>query len=74
MKDEDIRHGKKTGESPGTAAEIQDLECSRLVRGVRRVQRELTRILPALRGVRIAIQRSMAMATTMYVDERIEKL
>jgi hypothetical protein len=34
----------------------------------------LTRICPAFNGVTIAIQRSMAIATTIYVDERIEKL
>jgi hypothetical protein len=35
---------------------------------------KLTRIFLAFNGVTIAIQRSMAIATTIYVDERIEKL
>jgi hypothetical protein len=38
------------------------------------VMEKLTRIFPAFNGVTIAIQRSIAIATTIYVDERIEKL
>jgi hypothetical protein len=36
--------------------------------------KKLTRIFPAFNGVRIAIQRSIAMATIIYVEERMEKL
>jgi hypothetical protein len=36
--------------------------------------KKFTRILPAFNGVTIAIQRSMAMITTIYDEESIEKL
>ena len=74
MKDENIRCRKKTCEKPCASTKIQDLIESLSNAEQKRSMNALTRILPAFNGVTMAIQRSTAIATIIYVEERMEKL